>query len=830
MTTLLAACLALSGAQTTMTPIRPPAVPLIAHDPYFSIWSPSEKLAEADTQHWTGGADRILITATVDGKEFRLVGKEGGPEQAMEQTGLTILPTRVRAAYRHEGLELELTFLSASIATDLVRLSQPLTHLVWRFRSTDGRSRKIAVKVRASGVIAAANDGQEVQASSSLRGTARLLTVGTKDQRILAAKGDRIKIDWGNLILAAKESSLDTTRYSAGAASQGFVEMQFKSVPAGKEWSTLHAAIAYDDLYSVLYFGQRLRPYWRRNGMTGQRLAQEALDKLASVEAACDRFDRELMADFEQAGGPAFAQLAALSYRQCIAGCKLVQDPKGQPIWLPKENTSNGCVGTVDVIYPMSPMALLFGATLTRALLVPILMYSESGRWKFPFAPHDIGTYPHANGQVYGGGEKTEENQMPVEESANMLIMMAALAKAEGSADLAGKHWQLLGKWAEYLKQKGMNPENQLCTDDFLGHLAQNVNLSVKAILGLRSYAYLAERLSKKKEAAEYLAVAEDYAAKWVREASDPSHTRLTFDRPGTWSQKYNLVWDRLLGFGLFPAEVVEREVAWYRSQANQFGLPLDSRSAGAKLDWSVWTATLSGRREDFDALMAGVYRYVDQTPERVGLGDWYDTSNSGFLFMHSRPVVGGVLIPLLYNSEVWNKWAARDKTRRGEYAPIPPRPVVTQVVASSESAPVEWRKTESQPATGWERPGFDDSSWLAAPGGFGSPGTPGAVVRTDWRSRDIWIRREFTWTEGAGEPQLWLHHDDDVEVYLNGQLAFSGLGWANSYNAFPILPAARRALRPGKNLIAIHCRQRQGGQYIDAGLCRVTTGARMKP
>ncbi len=199
--------------------------------------------------------------------------------------------------------------------------------------------------------------------------------------------------------------------------------------------------------------------------------------------------------------------------------------------------------------------------------------YAASERWRFPFAPHDLGTYPMANGQVYGDGERGVNNQMPVEESGNLLLLFGAVAQMEGNADFAGLYWAQLKKWAEYLKDKGFDPENQLCTDDFAGHLAHNVNLSAKAICGLGSFAKLCDMRGDKAAAAEYSKLAREFAARWVKEADDGDHFRLAFDRPGTWSQKYNLIWDRILGLNLFPAEVLRREMDFYKKTQNKYGI-----------------------------------------------------------------------------------------------------------------------------------------------------------------------------------------------------------------------------------------------------------------
>jgi hypothetical protein len=378
------------------------------------------------------------------------------------------------------------------------------------------------------------------------------------------------------------------------------------------------------------------------------------------LKKRCEDFDAELMADLRRVGGEEYALLAALAFRQTIAAHKLAADWDGTPLFFSKENFSNGSIGTVDVTYPSAPFFLLFNPQLLKAQLRPILDYAGSPRWKFPFAPHDLGTYPLANGQTYGGGEKTEEDQMPVEESANMLLMVAGLSKAEGNSQFAEKYWTVLTKWADYLREKGMDPEKQLSTDDFAGHLAHNTNLSLKAILALGAYAMLCDRTGKTSEAIRYRDLAKSMVAKWTSMAADGDHYKLAFDKPGTWSQKYNLVWDELLGLNLFPPDVARRELAFYKGKQNPMGLPLDSRADYTKLDWSVWTATLARSPQEFSAFMKPIFEFVNKSPDRVPLTDWYSTVDGKQKGFQARSVVGGVYVKMLADPGMWKKWASK--------------------------------------------------------------------------------------------------------------------------------------------------------------------------
>jgi hypothetical protein len=339
----------------------------------------------------------------------------------------------------------------------------------------------------------------------------------------------------------------------------------------------------------------------------------------------------------------------------------------GDPMLFAKENFSNGCIATVDVLYPSAPFFLFFQPKLLEAQLLPVLEYAALARWKFPFSPHDLGQYPLANGQVYGGGEKTEENQMPVEESGNMLILVDALAQAQGDPQLAKRYWPQLTNWAHYLREKGLDPENQLTTDDFAGHVAHNANLSIKAIDALAAYADLAHLLRQEDVAKEYDTTAKSMAAKWITMAADGDHFKLAFNSLGTWSQKYNLVWDAVLGYDLFPKSVRDTELSFYLKKINRYGLPLDSRADYTKLDWSVWTATLASTPEQFNSVIDPIYRWANETPSRVPLTDWYDTKNGKQIGFQARSVVGGVFIKALSDKQLTAKWHGKLSALHGK-------------------------------------------------------------------------------------------------------------------------------------------------------------------
>jgi len=685
---LLAICLCASREQRVCsqeTPAgRPPAVPLVVHDPYFSIWSFGDRLANDWPWHWTGRVHALSSMVRVDGLTYRIMGQPLPDVPAMKQIGLRVWPTRTVYEFEGSGVHVTLTFLSPVLPKNLDVLSRPLTYIVWDVRATDRLTHTVQIYFDNTAELVVNGVSQQVVWG---RGTADHVTwmrMGSQEQPVLAASGDDRRIDWGYVYTAVAEGvPCRTALTKAEAAREAFhadgtipqVDDQDQPRRADHDWPvaaccfdlgnvdptgrSCRLMLAYDDLFSIQYFSENLRPFWRRNGWEAEDLLKAAERDYASLRQQAVAFDERLIADAESLGGRGYANLVALSYRHAIGAHKLAVGPQGQPMLFSKECFSNGCIGTVDVLYPASPIFMLIDNDLLKATVTPIFEYAAMPRWPFPFAPHDLGQYPLANGQVYGGREQSEENQMPVEESGNMLIVAYVIARNDGNTDYLKPYWKLLRSWAEYLKEKGLDPENQLCTDDFTGHLAHNANLSVKAIVALACFGKLCEMQGQTADANEYLNLAGRYAKQWAELADDGDHFRLAFDKPGTWSQKYNLVWDRLLGLELFGKDVRAKEIAFYKRQLQPYGLPLDNRSLFTKTDWEVWTATLAEERADFEALMSPVYRFVDETPDRIPLTDWYWTDSAKVQGFRARPVIGGIFIKMLESPEVRQRWGA---------------------------------------------------------------------------------------------------------------------------------------------------------------------------
>ncbi|WP_200976698.1 glutaminase family protein [Echinicola sp. 20G] len=583
-----------------------------------------------------------------------------------EQTHAEVRATQTFYTFECGNVKLGVTFTAPMLPDNMEVMTRPANYISFEVASKDGAAHDVQVYFSAAGNLAVNTLNQEVTWERPDIAGLQVMKLGTSTQPILEKKGDNIRIDWGYLYLATNDQENTTSligmnkesinefvtkgKLNSADASTKPVALDDKmmtqavSFDFGKVGSKAvenFVTLAYDDLYAVQFFNENLKAWWKKYGMSTEQMLQAAQSDYSKLIAESKAFDQKLYKDALEAGGADYAAICALVYRQAVSAHKTVEGPNGELFFFSKENFSNGSIGTVDVTYPSAPLFLIYNPDLLKGMLEPIYYYSESGKWAKPFPAHDVGTYPLANGQTYG-------EDMPVEEAGNMLLLTGAIAKVEGNADYANKHWEVMTTWVEYLANEGFDPANQLCTDDFAGHLAHNANLSVKAILAIAAYGQMAETLGKTEEAKKYTAMAKDFAQKWMEKAEDGDHYSLTFDKKGTWSQKYNLVWNELLGLEIFPKEVAEKEIAYYLTKQEEYGLPLDSRKTYTKSDWVIWTAAMANSEEDEKALIDPMFTYINETPDRIPVSDWHETTNSTSVGFRARSVVGGYYMPVL--------------------------------------------------------------------------------------------------------------------------------------------------------------------------------------
>jgi len=579
-----------------------------------------------------------------------------------KQVSLDMNATQTNYEFTCGPVELFVTFTSPLLINDLEIMSRPVSYISFKVKSNDAASHTTSIFFGASTDLAVDVSSQMVTTQQYTSGKLSLLKAGTVDQAVLKKKGDDVRIDWGYAFVAAPLEQKAVQNISTpDLAIKEFISDNLSAKPnptsgkslmlntvfsigkVGSNETERLVMVGYDDLYAIQYFRTNLKGWWKLNPATTiEKVLNQAYDDRQAIFSKCDQLNKMIYNDAVKSGGETYAKLCLIAYRQSIAAHSLVKSPQGDLLFLSKENFSNGCINTVDVTYPSAPLYLAYNPKLMKGMLSGIFYFCEkSGLYNHPYAAHDLGTYPLANGQAYGEG-------MPVEESGNMIILTAAVAKAEGNADFAKQHWKTLTQWVGYLEKEGLDPANQLCTDDFAGHLARNANLSVKAIVGIACYGMLAEMQGDHATSEKYLAMAKDMAGKWQELADAGDHYALTYNDKNTWSQKYNLVWDKIFHFGLFPGEVYSKEIAYYLTKQNTFGLPLDSRKGYTKSDWIMWTSTLAESQQDFEKLIDPIYHYATATPTRVPLCDWHETTDGSQVGFQARSVVGGYFIKVL--------------------------------------------------------------------------------------------------------------------------------------------------------------------------------------
>ncbi len=648
---------------------RAACVPLVTHDPFLSIWSSADQLHDSDTVHWSGALQRLKGWLMVDGKKYVFLGERIG-DSCIPQTSLEVTATATEYTFQDDKLELKCRFTSPLLLEDPLLVSRPCSYIDISVHQKMPCEVSVEFAVTSDLVCASKDPLTGFQGKYNDFSYAMM---GRAVQQPLSGSDDRTTINWGYAYLACREENASV------AFDRGGQRLLFQAKP---ENGKVRMILAYDDLLSINYFGQWRKAYWTNTYATILDAIGAAFDDREATLRRCDILDREIEEAAAAVGGKKYAYLCNLSYRQSISAHKLITNEAGELIFLSKENASNGCIGTVDVSYPSVPLFLLYGSEYVKGMLRPIFQFAQCPVWEYDFAPHDVGRYPYAWGQVYAnrlsfGADSDDQYiwasgksavypptylypagsnvyhpayQMPVEECGNMLIMTAAVCRKDGSGEFARPYMPLMKKWKNYLVEFGTDPGDQLCTDDFAGHMEHNTNLSVKAIMGIEAYGILCDMLGEPEEGEKHHLLAKEMAASWEQRADAGDHYALAFGSPQTWSLKYNLVWDKLWDTKLFSQQVYDREIAWYVAHCGKYGVPLDSRQVYTKSDWIAWCAAMT--EDQAERLLDPVADYLENTPDRVPFGDWYDTQSGIHHMFVGRSVQGGIFMPLLYNKK----------------------------------------------------------------------------------------------------------------------------------------------------------------------------------
>jgi hypothetical protein len=682
-----------TAAATTFSPIRPPATPLAVRSPYLSTWLADDTLPGSWPTFWTGKTAALCGIARIDGTPYVFAGSPalpGGPALSMmSQTSLQLTATRSIYTLSGGGVTLTVTFFSPVDLGNLQRQSVPLSYVTVQAASGDGKSHTVDIHFDASGEWVHGDSTTPITWSKSQTAGMTVLTCQPANPGVLQENRDQAS--WGSLVVAAPSSGLtwqigqDTVVRSASAGQGALngtsdtaqpraindrwpvlgLNRNLGTVAPGTSSAAFTVTLGHVRTPAVSYLGTQLKPWWTHYwGAQNDMVDWFDADYSAALASAVALDQRVHDDAVRVAGGGTtgehYAAVCALALRQAVGGTELA-DRNGSPWAFLKEISSDGNVSTVDVTYPAFPAYLYLSPAYLRLLLEPVLDYAEHGGWPAAnkFAEHDLGSsYPNATGHNDG-----KEEDMPVEESANMLIMAAAVIQRLPAADarsFATTHYPMLHQWAEYLVGNALDPGLQNQTDDFTGFIAHSANLALKGIIGVGAMGVIATAAGNAADASHYATVSRSYISQWVSLGQDSSgkHLKLAYDDDGSWSLKYNGFSDRLLGLDLVPTGVASQEAAWYQANSGAHGVLLDPRNNYTKADWELWTAAwLTDQPNIRNTLVEGVYSYANASPQRVPFSDWYvvaDGTQRGFA---ARPVMGGAFALMVPAAPSTTRW-----------------------------------------------------------------------------------------------------------------------------------------------------------------------------
>jgi hypothetical protein len=594
-------------------------------------------------------------------------------EEVATQNSVHVLATNTYYNFTCGSVNLDLVFTAPMLIDNPDLISTPINYVSYKVTSNDGNAHNVQIYFAVSPQLSVSSDNQTTLSTKLSRNNVTYIRSGNATQS-LHSTGDHDAIDWGYVYLPsingnvsiAMPNGLESTFVNTGAlpstklSVKGTKLSEYPMLAFTNDLGDVATTasnfmmIGYDEGYSMQFLGTKYKGYWARDGKTIYTAFEEMRDNYDDIMTRCRALDKRIYDDALASGNVKYAELLSGSYRHVMAAHGMFQDNDGDLMFFSRENNSGGFVNTVDLTYPEAPLFLMYNDELQKGMMTSIFKYCESDRWGFGFAAHDLGSYPVADNQLYGqrfpSSDGSFGSNMPLEESGNLVTLAATISMLDGNTDYANRFWTTIKTWADYLVQYGQDPEDQLCTDDFAGRSTHNTNLSMKAIMGIAGYALMAKMKGDTDTYNTYMDKAKTMATKWEADArtADGTHYKRTFDLDNTWSQKYNMVWDKLWQINIVPNDAMSKEITYYLTLQNKYGLPLDNRAIYSKNDWIMWTASMAPNTNTFTQFADLVYKYVNETTSRVPIGDWYYTDSGSIVGFRARSVIGGFWMKVL--------------------------------------------------------------------------------------------------------------------------------------------------------------------------------------
>lgn len=665
--------------------LRPPATPLIVHDPYISIWSFTDSLTDDFPRHWTGGITALVGMLNIDGSCYRFMGPADMSNsvcpQKMTQISLLVKATYTLYEFFEENshIRLKLMFSTPADLQDYELLSSAISYISYNIVNEDSKAHAVDVYFDNSAEMTVSDPNELVTWESNKYFDMGYLKIGTNEQ-IFNKNNNNDRIDWGFWYVAFQQQEDLSYTVSDDKSCRGNFAVK-KDLPvfdtnmpreAGNNWPVLairkrftmvnpsetknfYLTIGFNENISIEYFGSLLKPLFFEKTPNYLDHLYNYMSNYTNILERIIKISQDVSLKLQASSGgknTKYDDIGSLAYRQLTGSLKVVYNDKLKSPWVfMKEISSDGDVSTVDVIYPASPLILHKNMNLFVMLLHPILTYANNETlaygnyipYNLPWAPHHLGVWPTCH------IKPNEQEQMPIEETSNLLLLIAYIIINEpATTDFFKLYANLLETWGNYLVDNLPDPGEQLCTDDFEGPSPHNVNLAAKGILGIAAYGKILERLGDHTKSQFFSNKAKEYESYWESNSFAIDHYKLQYDLGSdSWSQKYNFLFQKLLDLDVFPNEVLTKELEYYLTKMQKYGFPLDNRAGFTKVDWSFWSASL-GTDEQFLKVVDATYDFLNDSPSRVPFTDWYETSNAVMKGFQARPVVGGLWSKIL--------------------------------------------------------------------------------------------------------------------------------------------------------------------------------------